>query len=112
MKFRNQLGRILCGAGLALAFTVVPSTWGATQSSSKTQATAASAKSAQTAQVDINTASEDQLKAISGIGDVYAKRIIAGRPYSAKNQLVSKGVLPQGVYDKVKNQIVAHHAKK
>lgn len=77
---------------------------------------AASAKPAAAAavadKIDINTASADQLKSIPGIGDAYAKRIIDGRPYTAKNQLVSRGILPQGVYDKVKNQIIANKAKK
>jgi DNA uptake protein ComE-like DNA-binding protein len=63
-------------------------------------------------QVDINTASEAQLKAVPGIGDVYAKRIVKNRPYTSKDQLVSKGVMPQGVYDKVKGQLVAHRVKK
>jgi len=62
--------------------------------------------------IDINTATPDQLKAIPGIGDAYSKRIVDGRPYTAKNQLVSRGILPQGVYDKVKDQIVANKPKK
>ncbi|WP_263411575.1 ComEA family DNA-binding protein [Terriglobus tenax] len=57
--------------------------------------------------IDINTASADQLKAIPGIGDAYSKKIIDGRPYANKTQLVSKKILPQGVYDKVKDKIVA-----
>ena len=64
------------------------------------------------APLDINTATPDQLKAIPGIGDAYSKRIIDGRPYTAKNQLVTRGILPQGVYDKIKDQIVASHPKK
>ena len=64
------------------------------------------------APLDINTATADQLKAIPGIGDAYAKRIIDGRPYTAKNQLVSRGILPQGVYNKIKDQIIASHPKK
>src|SRR5215472_8304409 len=60
-----------------------------------------------TDKLDINTASIDQLKSFPGIGDAYAKRIVDGRPYTAKNQLVSKGVLPQGVYDKIKDSIIA-----
>jgi competence protein ComEA len=52
------------------------------------------------------------LKAINGIGDVYAKRIVQNRPYVSKDQLVTKGVLPQGVYDKIKGQVVAHRMKK
>jgi competence protein ComEA len=61
--------------------------------------------------LDINTATPDQLKALSGIGDAYTQRIIAGRPYTAKNQLVTRGVIPQAAYDKVKDQIIAHRPK-
>lgn len=57
--------------------------------------------------VDINSASADQLKAIPGIGDKYSAKIIAGRPYANKSQLVSKKVLPEGVYNKVKDKIIA-----
>lgn len=57
--------------------------------------------------VDINTASPAQLKALAGIGDVYTDRIIKGRPYANKAQLVSRGILPQATYDKVKDSIIA-----
>jgi competence protein ComEA len=62
--------------------------------------------------IDINTATADQLKAFPGIGDAYSKRIIDGRPYANKGQLVSKGVLPQATYDKIKDQIIATQPKK
>jgi competence protein ComEA len=61
---------------------------------------------------DINSASEADLKALAGIGDAYSKKIIAGRPYAKKDQLVSKKVLPQATYDKIKDKIVAKQAKK
>ena len=54
--------------------------------------------------IDINTATADQLKAFPGIGDAYSKRIIDGRPYTDKNQLVSRGILPEATYDKIKDQ--------
>ena len=62
--------------------------------------------------LDINTATIDQLKAFPGIGDAYSKRIVDGRPYTAKNQLVSRGVLPESVYNKIKDSIVASKPKK
>jgi competence protein ComEA len=61
--------------------------------------------------LDINTATPEQLKVLPGIGDAYIKRIIDGRPYTAKNQLVTRGVIPQATYDKVKDQIIAHRPK-
>ena len=61
--------------------------------------------------IDINTATADQLKTLPGIGDAYAKRIIDGRPYSAKNQLVTKGIIPKATYDKIAAGIVARKAK-
>jgi competence protein ComEA len=61
--------------------------------------------------LDINTATPEQLKALPGIGDAYTQRIIAGRPYTAKNQLVTRGIIPQTAYEKVKDQIIAHRPK-
>jgi competence protein ComEA len=72
---------------------------------------AATPKATTGAQIDINAATADQLKTLPGVGDAYAKRIIDGRPYTAKNQLTQKGILPQATYDKIKDQIVAHRVK-
>jgi competence protein ComEA len=61
--------------------------------------------------IDINSATEAELKAVPGIGDMYAKKIMAGRPFSNKSQLLSKKIVPKPVYDKIKNMIIAKKAK-
>lgn len=60
--------------------------------------------------IDINTADEATLKSIPGIGDAYSKKIIAGRPYTRKDEIVAKAGIPQGVYDKIKDKIIAKQA--
>jgi competence protein ComEA len=69
------------------------------------------AKKPATSQMDINSATLDQLKAIPGIGDTYAQKIVDGRPYKMKTQLVSKKILPQATYDKVSSMIIAKQPK-
>ncbi|HSD88674.1 MAG TPA: helix-hairpin-helix domain-containing protein [Kofleriaceae bacterium] len=57
--------------------------------------------------VDINSATEEQLAALPGVGEAYSKKIVAGRPYAKKDQLVSKKIVPAGVYKKFSAKIVA-----
>jgi competence protein ComEA len=57
--------------------------------------------------VDINSAAKEELEKLPGIGTVYSQKIINGRPYSKKDQLVSKSIIPQATYDKIKDLIIA-----
>jgi DNA uptake protein ComE-like DNA-binding protein len=55
--------------------------------------------------VDINTATEGELKALPGIGEVHVKNIIANRPYLKKEELMLKGIIPGTVYELIKDRI-------
>ena len=68
---------------------------------------AAAPKSAKGDLLDINKATKAELTGLPGIGDAYSQKIIDGRPYARKDQLVSKNVIPQATYDKIKDQIIA-----
>ena len=57
--------------------------------------------------LDINSASKAELDALPGIGEVRSEAIIKGRPYRGKDDLVSRGIVPEGVYDGIKDRIVA-----
>ncbi|MBZ5596083.1 MAG: helix-hairpin-helix domain-containing protein [Acidobacteriia bacterium] len=88
---------LICFAVLAMAG------WPAAAQSKKKQAPPPSG----IVLLDINTASEAQLKALPGIGDAYAAKIIAGRPYQAKNQLLQRKIIPAATYDGIKGKIIA-----
>lgn len=74
----------------------------------KSPATASTASSAaKTELVDINSATKEQLMALPGIGDAYSQKIIAGRPYANKSQLLSKKIVPPATYNKIVDKIIA-----
>jgi competence protein ComEA len=100
-------------SGAALAQKAeTPSTKATTTTAApKADAKKAEAPKADTAKksepMDINSASEKELATLKGIGDVRAAAIVKGRPYKGKDDLVKKKIVPQKVYDDIKDQIIA-----
>ena len=70
------------------------------------------ADASQTGQLDINSASKDQLMALPGVGTQYAQKIIDGRPYANKSQLRSRNIIPQSVYSKISGMVIAKQPPK
>ena len=93
---------------LSLVFGTVNSSLA--QASGSTSSSSAKAKTAAADKLDINSATKDQLDALPGIGDKYAQKIIDGRPYKTKRDLVTRKVIPASTYEKIKDQIIAHRA--
>jgi DNA uptake protein ComE-like DNA-binding protein len=105
MKFRRSLYAVL------VAFTLFVAAAAFAQTKTAPSKSAPSAQKT-SALVDLNSASIDQLKALPGIGDVYSKKIVDGRPYANKTQLVSRKIIPQATYNKIKDLVIAKQASK
>jgi len=80
-------------------------------SPSPTPSKKSSTKTTKAKPVDINSANKEQLMEVPGIGDATAQKIVDGRPYASKKDLVTKGILTQAQYDKMKDMLVAHGGK-
>jgi DNA uptake protein ComE-like DNA-binding protein len=114
----NRNRSIAAAAILACALMVL-GTFGIRESHASARAfvaAAAPATQAMTATkaepLDINTATKDQLDALPGIGAAYSQKIIDGRPYKMKTDLVKKKVLPQATYNKIASMIIAKQPAK
>jgi DNA uptake protein ComE-like DNA-binding protein len=114
MMFEKRI-RVLAVLFMLSLFATASFAQGGTATSSK-DATATKKSKSDTAAtktkkadlVDINSASKDELTALPGIGDAYSQKIIDGRPYHSKRDLLTKKILPQATYDQVKDKIIAH----
>ena len=104
MKINRLLSVSILAAALAVGMTPVIS--------AAVPAAAPATAPAAAALVDINTATADQLKALPGVGDAYAAKIIAGRPYANKSQLKTKNIIPAATYAKIKDLIIANQPAK
>ena len=104
MKFNRLTSTLLVLASTAL-FGVLPAV------ARQTKPAATPAAAASSSLVDLNTASAAQLKALPGVGDVYAAKIIAGRPYANKTQLKTKNIVPAATYTKISKLVIANQGK-
>jgi DNA uptake protein ComE-like DNA-binding protein len=101
----------LATLGLALApgaFAQAPKADAKKTEAPKAEAPKADAKKAEP--MDINSASEKELATLKGIGDARSAAIVKGRPYKGKDDLVKKKIIPESVYNDIKDQIIAKQA--
>ena len=94
-------------AGVLVVTAIVTAAPAHAQGTGKPQAPAAGTALPASARLDINSASEAELMQLKGIGEARARAIVKGRPYGGKDDLVKRKIVPQGVYDDIKDQIIA-----
>lgn len=80
----------------------------ATSKASATKEAAKDSAAGSVGKLDLNSATEAELAQLPGIGEARAKAIVKGRPYTGKDELKRKKIVPASVYEKIKDRVIAH----
>jgi DNA uptake protein ComE-like DNA-binding protein len=114
-SLKSRSAAILCAlimaSSLAFGQTPAPKAKPAKPAEAAAKKEAPAKPAAKTELVDLNSATKEQLMNVPGIGDTYADKIIAGRPYKSKAELKTKNIVPAAAYTKIASHVIAKHKK-